>query len=86
MRFFMIREVLKRLKIVVLGMKWVAMARHWLILWENEATGSRRVSKYLLGLRDAIFLSKMFPETRTSKNPKFSFPYIYILPIYRPGG
>ena len=25
----------------------VAMARHGLILWENEATGSRKVFKYL---------------------------------------
>ena len=28
---------------VVLGMNGVAMDRHGLILWENEATGSRKV-------------------------------------------
>ena len=31
------------------------MARHGLILWENEATGSSKVSKYFLGLWDAMF-------------------------------
>ena len=35
-------------------MNWVPMARHGLILWENKATGSRKVSKYLPGLWDAI--------------------------------
>ena len=33
----------------------VAMARHGLILWENEATGSRKVFRCLLDLRDVIF-------------------------------
>ena len=36
------------------GLKWVAVARHGLILWENDATGSRKVFKYLPGLREAI--------------------------------
>ena len=35
-------------------MNEVAMARHWLIFGHNEAMGSRKVSKYLLGLRDTI--------------------------------
>ena len=39
---------------VISGMNGVAMARHGLILWENEATGSRKVFKYFPGLRDAI--------------------------------
>ncbi len=30
------------------------MDRHGLILWENDATGSRKVFKYLLGLGDYI--------------------------------
>ena len=47
----------------------VAMDRHGLILWENEATGSRKVFRYLLDLRDAIFLLKMVPDTRESENP-----------------
>ena len=37
------------------GLNGVAMDRHGLILWENEATGSRKVFRYLLDLRDAIF-------------------------------
>ena len=64
-------------KTTVLVMNWVPMARHGLILWENEATGSRKVSKYLLGPRDAIFLYKMPPETKKSRNPEF-FPHIYV--------
>ena len=40
---------------VVLGVNGVAMDRQGLILWENEATGSRKVFRCLLDLRDAIF-------------------------------
>ena len=39
---------------IILGMNGVAMARHGLILWQNEATGSRKVFRYLPGLRDAV--------------------------------
>ena len=51
----MIWEVQVRKNEVVLGVNGVAMDRHGLILWENEATGSRKVFRYLLDLRDAIF-------------------------------
>ena len=34
---------------IISGMNGVAMARHGLILWENEATGSRKLSKCLRG-------------------------------------
>ena len=54
-------------KYVILGTNGVAMARHGLILSHNEATGSRKVSRYLPDLRDAIKISKMFTK---SKNPK----------------
>ena len=67
----------------LLVMNWVPVARHGLILWENEATGSRKVSKYLPGIWDAIFLIKMSAEIPKSENPRF-FPYI--LPINRPSG
>ena len=40
---------------VVLGVNGVAMDRHGLILWENEATGSKKVFRCLLDLRDAVF-------------------------------
>ena len=47
-------------------MNGVAMARHGLILWENEATSSEKVSRYLLDLRDAIFLLTILPDTPKS--------------------
>ena len=40
---------------VVLGVNGVVVGRYGLILWENEATGSRKVFRCLWGLRDAIF-------------------------------
>mgnify|MGYP007101497486 CR=1 FL=1 len=40
---------------VSFGMNGVAMARHGPIINDNEATGSRKVFRYLLDLRDAIF-------------------------------
>ena len=42
-------------KKIILGVNGVAMDRHGLILWENEATGSRKVFRHLLDPRDAIF-------------------------------
>ena len=41
---------------VILGLNGVVVDRHGLILWENEATASRKVFRHLLDLRDAIFL------------------------------
>ena len=52
---WVIWEVQVRKNEVILGMNGVAMDRHGLILWENEATGSRKVFRYLPGLREAIF-------------------------------
>ena len=49
---------------VIWGMNGTAMARHGLILRESEATGSRKVSKYLPGLRDTIFGPKMIPKSK----------------------
>ena len=40
---------------VIWGVNGVAMDRHGLILWENEATGSGKVFRCLLDLRDVIF-------------------------------
>ena len=40
---------------VVWGVNGVVVGRYGLILWENEATGSRKVFRHLLDLRDAIF-------------------------------
>ena len=44
-------DIIVRKVEVILGVNGVAMARHGLVLRENEATGSTKVSKYLLGLR-----------------------------------
>ena len=52
---WVISEVQVRKVEVIWGVNGVAMDRHGLILWENEATGSRKVFRYLWGLRDAIF-------------------------------
>ena len=40
---------------VIWGANGVAMDRHGLILWKNEATGSRKGFRCHLDLRDAIF-------------------------------
>ena len=40
---------------VMLRVNGVATDRHRLILWENEAAGSRKVFRCLLDLRDVIF-------------------------------
>ena len=52
-------------------MNGAAMARHGLILWQNEATSLRKVFKCLPGLRDAILNSKMTAKVQKSKNTVF---------------
>ena len=55
------------------------------ILRENEATGSRKVFKYLLGLQDTILSPKLLdkvPKSHKNKHAVFYriFPYrLYIL-------
>ena len=58
-------------------MNGVAVNHHGLILRENEATGSGKVSTYLPGLRDTIFISKIAAEDQQSKNPVFYRIFIY---------
>ena len=41
-------------------MNGVAMARNGLILGQNEAVGSRKVSKYLMGVRGTIFSQNIY--------------------------
>ena len=48
-------EVQVRKVDVTSGVNGVAMDRHGLILWENEAPGPGMVSRYLQDLREAIF-------------------------------
>ena len=45
----------------------VAMARYGLILWENGATGSKKVFRCLWGLRDTIKKSKNAAKVKKSK-------------------
>ena len=40
--------------VMILGLNGIAVAQNGPILWENDATGSRKVFKYLLGFWDAI--------------------------------
>ena len=56
---------------IISGMNRVPMARHGLILRENEATGSRKVFKYLPGLRDTIKLKKYCQSPKNPKTPYF---------------
>ena len=66
---------------MISGMNGVAVARHGPILWENEATPSGKLSKYLPGPPGPVF----GPET-TKKigNPKKQiFPYIYLREFVR---
>ena len=49
-------------------MNGVAMARHGLILSQDEATSSRKVFKYLPGLRDTILRPKMAAKVQKSTN------------------
>ena len=67
---------------MISGMNGVAVARHGPILWENEATPSGKLSKYLPGPSGPVFGPK---TTNKIENPKNPYIYICKLPIYRPG-
>ena len=47
-------HILKSWNLIVLGMNGVAVAQNGPILDHNEATGSRKLSRYLPDLRDTI--------------------------------
>ena len=53
--------------VMILGMNGIAVARNGPILWENDATGSRKVFKYLLDLWDTIKNQKILQKSRNSK-------------------
>ena len=55
-------------KLVVSGTNVVTMARHGLILKDNEATGSGKVFRYLRGFRDTI--KKIRNGRQSPKIPK----------------
>ena len=53
------RELIKLVKVVIFGVNGVAVGRNGLILWENDATDSRMVFRWLRGLWEAIQNSKI---------------------------
>ena len=59
----------------------VAMARHGLILNDNEATGSGKVSKYLPGLWDTIKNSKMTTQVKKYKK-YYNLQYLILIFLY----
>ncbi len=61
-------EVVGREKVMILGVNGVGVARYGLILWENDATGSRKVSRYLPGLCDTILNSEMTAKVKNTSN------------------
>ena len=62
---------------MILGLNGVVVARHGLILRENEATGVRKVFRYPRDLRDSVTNSKKVVRTQKSKkNPRFTV-YLY---------
>ena len=65
-------------KFVILEMNEVPMARHGLILKDNEAMGSGKVFKYLPGLRDVIFVSKIIAKVKNKNKSHITELYIYI--------
>ena len=73
---------------MILGLNGVVVGGHGLILWENDATGVRKVFKYLPGLRDLIKKKMKIYVLHKIMNICV-FPYISVyseLPIHRPGG
>ena len=54
-----------------------AVARHWPILNNDEATGSGKVSKYLPGLWDTIKNSKMAAKVKKKQKHRI-LPYVPI--------
>ena len=72
-------QIYKLKNTIIWGLNGVAMARHGPILNHSEATGSRKVSRYLPDLRDTIFDQKIkkcskIPEIQFSR--KFSYFYM----------
>ena len=69
-------------KVVIFGMNGVAVARNGPILWENDATRSRMVFKYLPGLWEAIKKSNKYKISGNGEmSVNFSiFEYSYYSP------
>ena len=57
---------------VISELNVVVVARDGLIIWENDAMGSRKVLKYLPGHRDAKKKSKNIAKVQNPKIPYFT--------------
>ena len=68
---------------MVWGLKWVAMARHGLILSQDGATRVRKVFKYLPDLRDTIKKQKWPTKP---KNPELQNSRIFLYGVGGMGG
>ena len=58
---------------IILGMNGFAMARHGLILSQNEATSLRNMFKYLPGHQDTILSPKIGDKVKKIPKSKFDF-------------
>ena len=56
-------------------MNGVAMARNGSILWENDAVGSRKVFRYLRGLRKPYKIKKWLLKSKNAEIPYFTVYY-----------
>ena len=59
-------------KSIISGLNGVVVARHGPILNHSEATGSRKLSRYLPDLREAIFDQKNQKMCKNIENPIFT--------------
>ncbi len=67
------------------GVDGVAIDRHGLILWENEATVSRKVFRYLRGRREAVQNLKIAAKVQNAEIPYFTVSLYYWTPhCYQP--
>ena len=73
--------VLGRPKMTVSDPKWVAVNSNRLRLWENDATGSRIIIKYVPGPKIDIEISKI-----TIEYSQIDFPQNLTFPIKIPEG
>ena len=67
--------VTKTQKSITLGMNGAAVPRHGLILSQDGATHSRKVSRYLPAPRDALKTSKTVANVKHLKNQTFENIY-----------
>ena len=62
---------------MILGLNGVVVGRHGLILWENDATGVRKVFRYLPDLRDLVKKIRIMFVSKKSENSIFPYVSVY---------